>query len=138
MVLLFNKELDIDDWSVKQMNDCIQMTQIQISQSLIQLINVYVMTDKSQITLRSDSALEKILKLFDEECVYCLMISIYIIPSDKTSMYNVLMRQWELIDMMIDDSTRTMSDNQLEDHHLTRWSESENHYWSHFSHSWAL
>ena len=69
MVLLFNKRLDISDWSVEQMNNCIQMAQIQTSQGLVQLINVYVMMDESQVMLGSDSgsALEKILKLFDED-----------------------------------------------------------------------
>ena len=65
MVLLFNKRLDIGDWDVEQVNNCIQMAQIQTSQGLVQLINVYVMMDEGWIMLGSDSALEKILKLFD-------------------------------------------------------------------------
>ena len=47
------------------MNNCIQMAQIQTSQGLVQLINVYVMMDGGWVMLRSDSALGKILELFD-------------------------------------------------------------------------
>ena len=47
------------------MDNCIQMAQIQTSQGLVQLINVYVMMDEGQIMLGSDSALGKILELFD-------------------------------------------------------------------------
>ena len=47
VMLLFNKRLSIDDWCVEQMNDCIQIAQIQTSHSLIQIVNMYVMTDES-------------------------------------------------------------------------------------------
>ena len=69
--MLFNKRLSINNWSVEQIDYCIQMAQIQASQSLVQLINVYVMTDESWITLGSDSALRKISELFDggSECI---------------------------------------------------------------------
>ena len=68
---MFSKRLNIDDWRVKQMDDCIQVAQIQTSQSLIQLINVYVTADEGWVTLRSDSVLRKVPELFDEglECV---------------------------------------------------------------------
>ena len=65
VVLLFNKRLDIGDWGVEQVDNCIQMAQIQTSQGLVQLINVYVMMDESWVMLGSDSALEKVLELFD-------------------------------------------------------------------------
>ena len=53
------------------MDDCIQVAQVQTSQGLVQLINVYVAADEDWVTLRSDSALRKVSGLFDEglECV---------------------------------------------------------------------
>ena len=68
---MFSKRLNIDDWKTEQMDDCIQMTQVHTSQGLVQLINVYVMTDRGQVTLRNDSALRKVPDLFDKglECV---------------------------------------------------------------------
>ena len=76
------------------MNDCIQMAQIQTFQGLIQPINVYVVVDESQITLRCDSALRKLPELFDggSECVL-LDDSTYIIPTGEMSGCNALMRQ---------------------------------------------
>ena len=49
----------------------IQMAQVQTSQGLIQLINVYVMADEDWVTLGSDSVLRKISGIFDEglECI---------------------------------------------------------------------
>ena len=49
MVLLFNKRLDIGDWGVEQVDNCIQVAQIQTSQGLVQLINVYVMVDGGRV-----------------------------------------------------------------------------------------
>ena len=65
VALLFNRRLGIDDWCVEQVDDCIQMAQIETSQGLVQLINVYVMTDEGQVTLGSDSALRKVSEIFD-------------------------------------------------------------------------
>ena len=69
--MMFNKKLGIDDWSVEQMDYCIQMAQVQTSQSLVQLINMYVMADESWVTLESDLALRKISEIFNGglECV---------------------------------------------------------------------
>ena len=71
VALLFNKRLGIGDWSVEQVDDCIQVAQVQASQGLVQLINVYVVADGGRVTLGSDSALRKIPELFDggSECI---------------------------------------------------------------------
>ena len=71
VALLFNKRLGIGDWSVEQVDDCIQVAQVQASQGLVQLINVYVVADEGRVTLGSDSALRKIPELFDggSECI---------------------------------------------------------------------
>lgn len=71
VALLFNRRLGIDDWCVEQVDDCIQMAQVQISQGLIQLINMYVMTDGGWVILGSDLALRKVSGIFDGgfECV---------------------------------------------------------------------
>lgn len=68
---MFNKRLDIRDYKTKQVDDCIQMAQVQTSQGLVQLINVYVVTKEGQITLGSNSALRKIPELFVKglECI---------------------------------------------------------------------
>ena len=72
MALLFSKRLNIGDWRVKQMDDCIQVAQIQTSQGLVQLINVYVTADEDQVILRSDSALRKVSGLFNEGFRVCV------------------------------------------------------------------
>ena len=54
VMLLFNKRLGIGDWSMEQVDDCIQMAQVQTSQGLVQLINVYVMADGGWVMLGSD------------------------------------------------------------------------------------
>ena len=68
---MFSKRLNIDDWRVEQIDDCIQVAQIQTSQGLVQLINVYVAADGGWVTLRRDSALRKVPGLFNKslECV---------------------------------------------------------------------
>ena len=53
------------------MDSCIQMTPIQTSQDLIQLINMYVMIEKSWIILRIKLVLRKMPEQFDKnlKCV---------------------------------------------------------------------
>ena len=55
------------------MDDCIQVAQVQTSQGLVQLVNVYVMADGGWVTLGSDSALRKIPEIFDERLEYVLL-----------------------------------------------------------------
>ena len=55
------------------MNDYIQMAQVWTFQGLIQLINMYVMTDEDWVILGSDSALRKISAIFNEE-LECILL----------------------------------------------------------------
>ena len=100
-MLFFSKRLDIDDWGVEQVDNCIQMTQIQTSQGLIQLVNVYVMTDEGWITLRSDSALRKMPELFDEEseCILLDDFNLHHLFWEGEWVWCTDEIVWELIDM---------------------------------------
>lgn len=49
MAFLFNKRLGIGDWEAEQVDDCIQVAQVQTSQGLVQLINVYVVAEGGRV-----------------------------------------------------------------------------------------
>ena len=73
MALLFNKRLDIGDWGAEQVDDCIQMAQVQTSLGLIQLINVYVVTEEGRVALDANLALRRVPELFLEGVEHVLL-----------------------------------------------------------------